>query len=61
MMVITVKVSDSERALKEKHLVTDEDIQLNNDDPTLSNLVATAIKNFGGKPDDVQVIISMTW
>lgn len=60
-MVITVKASNSERTLKEKHLMIGADIKVSHDDPTLSQLVADAVKNFGEKPEDVQVIISMTW
>jgi hypothetical protein len=61
MTVITVKVSNSERSLKEKHLTTDEDIEVSHNDPMLRNLVGVAIKNFGEQPDDVQINISMVW
>lgn len=60
-MVITVKASNSERTLKEKHLMIGAYITVSHEDPTLSQLVNDAVKNFGEKPEDVQVIISMTW
>lgn len=60
-MVVTVKVSSGERALKEKHLMIGADIKVSHDDPVLSQLVNEAVKNFGENPEDVQVIISMTW
>lgn len=63
-MIVTVKASNSERTLKEKHLLhtsPEAEIKLSHDDPTLSQLVQDAVKHFGEKPEDVQVIISMTW
>jgi hypothetical protein len=60
-VVVTVKVSNSERTLKEKHLFVGADIKASHLDPTLSKLVQDAIKTFNGETEDVQVIISMTW
>jgi hypothetical protein len=60
-MVITVKVSNSERALKEKHLMIGAKILADHSDPTLLKLVEDAIKSFGQGHEDVQLIISMTW
>lgn len=60
-MVVTVKVSNSERTLKEKHLMLDHKIMADRNDLTLRALVDDAIKTFGDNHEDVQVIISMTW
>lgn len=60
-MIVTVKVSNSERTLKEKHLLVSEDIKAHRDDPTLLSLVNQAIKAFGNEVEDVQVNINMTW
>ena len=60
-MIVTVKVSNDERTLKQKHLMIGADIKADRNDPTLTHLVEEAIKNFNGAQDDVQVIINMTW
>lgn len=60
-MIVTVKISNDERTLKQRHLIIGADIKADRSDPTLCHLVEEAIKNFNGAQDDVQVIINMTW
>lgn len=61
MIVVTVRVSNAERTLREKTLIADEDVQLNKEDPLLKNLVAATVKNFGEQADDVNLTINMVW
>ena len=63
MTVITVKVSNNERSLKEKHLIMEDEqqIQVSKEDVLLNRLVQDAVKNFNDTPEDVTVNISLPW
>lgn len=60
MAVVTVKVSNEERTLKEKHLMDDR-IELYKDDPELKGFVEQAVNHFDGPVDDVTVVINICW
>lgn len=60
MTVITVKVSNEERALKEKHLIDKSDDEYKGN-AALEKLVREAVENFNAPVDDVTVIINIPW
>lgn len=63
MIELTVKISNVESKLQKKFLSYDEDIVLNINDKKLKAYVDQALKDFeqSGKPDDVYVVIKMTF
>jgi len=63
MIEAAVKVSNSESKLTKKFLIYAEDIVLNTEDPKLKSYVDQTLRDFeqSGKPDDVYVILKMTF
>lgn len=51
---VTVIVKDVERTYRQKFLVY-EQFCLSNDDPVLKMCIESALNNFQGEPDDIQV------
>jgi hypothetical protein len=61
MIELSVKVSDDDTSLVQKHLIHEEGLSLSHDDPTLTKLVNQAIEAFGEGAKDVIVRIKYTW
>lgn len=60
MIELSVKVSNDEQTLTQKHMVY-ETVTLSVDDPTLLSLVKQAKEAFGENVEDVVLKIKMTW
>jgi hypothetical protein len=63
MIEASIKVSNSESRLIKKFLIYDEDITVNHDNIKLKAYVDQSMKDFehNGKPEDIIVILKMTW
>ena len=61
MFELSVKVSDDEQDLVQKHLVYEENVTLSHDDPILVEKVRQATAAFKGEPTDIILRIKYTW
>lgn len=61
MIELSVKVSDDDTSLVQKHLIHEEGLSLSHDDPTLSKMVNQAMADFGEGAKDIVVRIKYTW
>lgn len=61
MTVLTVKISDDDSTLIQKHLMYEQTVCLNHEDPTLILLVNEAQKSFGKDAKDILINIKYTW
>ena len=61
MIELSIKVSDDDSTLIQKHLIHEEGISISHDDPTLRNLVKQAQDAFGENAKDVLIRIKYTW
>lgn len=61
MIEISIKVSDDDSTLIQKHLLNEEGLTLSHDDLTLAALVKQAVDAFGNGAKDVLIRIKYTW
>lgn len=61
MIELSIKVSDDDSSLVQKHLIHEEGLMLSHDDPQLKKLVEESIKDFGKAAKDILVRIKYTW
>jgi len=61
MIELSIKVSDDDSTLIQKHLINEEGLVLSHDDPILQRLVKQAMDAFGEKAKDVLIRIKYTW
>ena len=61
MIELTVKISDDDSSLVQKHLIHEEGLALSHDDPTLQRLVKQAEDDFDKKAHDIVIKIRYTW
>ena len=61
MLEVTIKVSNSERSLTQKHLLYQDDVMVSKGNDELSAKVEKAIEIFADEVDDVVVKTRMDW
>ena len=61
MIELTVKISDDDSSLVQKHLIHQEGLTLSHDDPTLISFVRQAEDDFGEGYKDIVIKIKYTW
>jgi len=60
MIELTIKVSNEEQRLVQKHLLYD-DLHLSKDNPVLLEKIKIAVESFKGTVEDVVVKVKMLW
>lgn len=61
MIEVTIKISDDDSSLVQKHLIHSEGLTLSHNDPTLCAFVKQAEEDFGEGFKDILIRIKYTW
>lgn len=56
---VTVKVKDKHKSMTEKTMVYSHQVVADHIDPEIDRLVGKAVKNFGGDPAGLKVVVTI--